>query len=162
MKSGYFMRYVVDPAASFMASITGWKPVMSRESCVLLVTCAGQETSWSQRRQVDGTARGYWQFEKDGAVAELFQKTPDDLRVVCVGLDIPYDPATVYDALAWNDILACSMARLLLWQDPAPLPALGDEAGAWNYYQRNWKPGTPRRESWAARYAQAQVMVAAL
>ncbi len=38
-------------------------------------------------------------------------------------------------------------ARLLLWTDAKPLPAIGDEQGAWDYYLRNWRPGKPTRTS---------------
>jgi hypothetical protein len=35
---------------------------------------------------------------------------------------VPFEPATVFEAMAWHDVLAAAMARLLLWTDPAELP----------------------------------------
>jgi hypothetical protein len=105
--------------------------------------------------QIGGPARSYWQFEKSGGVAELFQKTRRQLAVMCAAEDVTCDPATVFEAMAWNDTLACAMARLLLWQDPAPLPALGEKEAGWACYQRNWRPGAPHPESWSGVYDQA-------
>ncbi len=58
-------------------------------------------------------------------------------------------------ATAKGDDLATAFARLLLWSDSAPLPTIGDEEGAWEYYLRLWKPGKPSRERWAEVYPQA-------
>ena len=35
----------------------------------MLVTIAGQESAWTHRRQINGPARGFWQFERGGGVA---------------------------------------------------------------------------------------------
>jgi hypothetical protein len=58
----------------------------------------------------------------------------------------------VHEALAWNGPLAAAFARWLLYTDPAPLPKIGAENGAWNYYLRNWRPGKPHPETWPANY----------
>ncbi|WP_447751835.1 hypothetical protein [Pseudomonas nicosulfuronedens] len=50
----------------------------------------------------------------------------------------------MWAAIEHDDILAACMARLLLFTDPARLPALGDESGAWDMYLRVWHPGKPR------------------
>jgi hypothetical protein len=60
-----------------------------------------------------------------------------------------------YDALERDDMLACAFARLLLYTDSRPLPAIGDADGAWDYYIANWRPGKPHRQTWDALYAQA-------
>ncbi len=52
-------------------------------------------------------------------------------------------------------MLACAFARLLLFTDPRPLPALGNPQAAWDYYVRNWRPGKPHRDTWDALYAKA-------
>ena len=64
----------------------------------------------------------------------------------------PYDRTVVFEAMAWNDTLACAMARLLLWMQPPALPAIGDKEGAWQYYLKAWRPGAPHRHTWDARY----------
>jgi len=47
------------------------------------------------------------------------------------------------------------VARLLLWQDKAALPAIGAKEHAWDYYLRNWRPGMPHRSAWDGNYNQA-------
>ncbi|MFC0669487.1 Arm DNA-binding domain-containing protein [Azotobacter chroococcum] len=61
----------------------------------------------------------------------------------------------VYAALEHDDILAAAFARLLLWTDPAPLPAVGEVAKSWDLYVRTWRPGKPHRNRWDVCYAQA-------
>ncbi|MET3652466.1 hypothetical protein [Dyella japonica] len=68
---------------------------------------------------------------------------------------------SVYAALATDDLLAAGFARLLLLTDAAALPALGDQASAWSYYQRNWRPGRPHPEAWPQHYATALATVRA-
>jgi hypothetical protein len=151
-----FRQRVVDPALSLIANLPEIKLPPSDEACVMLMTIAGQESNWAARRQGGGgPARSYWQFEKGGGVAELFQKTPRQLSAICAALDIPFDLSTVFEAMAWNDTLACTMARLLLWQDRAPLPAIGDKQAGWQYYLRNWRPGAPHPDTWPGLYDKA-------
>jgi hypothetical protein len=129
----------------------------SPEARALLTAIAGQESGWADRIQQGGTARGWWQCEKDGAVLGVLTH-PDAgrlLKGLCVVLAVPANLDMVYEAIAWCDPLAYALARLLLWTDPQPLPAIGDQAGAWSYYERLWRPGRPRPDSWPDRYAAA-------
>lgn len=148
-----FLKRIVDPALQFTAPFMGI-PVTD-EARVLLMTIAGQESNWAARLQVGGPARSYWQFEKGGGVAGVFAQASGPLQKVCWVLDIPFDEATVFEAMAWNDTLACVMARLLLWTDPAPLPWVGDKRAGWEYYLRNWRPGMPHPDGWETRYDQS-------
>jgi hypothetical protein len=127
------------------------------EARVLVMAIAGQESHWAARRQIGGPARSYWQFELGGGVAGLFRHSATRLRLgtVCAACDVPYDNGVVFEAMAWNDTLACAMARLLLYSDAAPLPAVGNKDAAWAYYLRTWQPGMPRPESWAGLYDQS-------
>jgi hypothetical protein len=120
---------------------------------VLLLAIAGQESNWTSRYQVSGPARGYWQFELAG-VQGVFEDaaTAELARACCTAVDAPPYPGTVYTAICWQDALACAIARLALWPDPAPLPAAGDRSGAWDYYLRCWRPGRPRPDDWARNY----------
>ncbi len=149
MTPAVFLQRIVDPGLKFLGM-----PVTD-SARVLVMTIAGQESEWRARRQIGGPARSYWQFEKFGGVAELFAVTPKQLATVCADLDIPYDVTTVFEAMAWNDTLACCMARLLIWQDPAPLPQVGDKQASWQYYLRNWRPGAPHPQAWSGFYDQA-------
>jgi len=132
---------------------------------------AGQESGWQHRRQLGigdyfpqrVGARGYWQFESTwgGPVAlnDVMMSTGRQIEAVCAALDIPCDERALYEACAWNDTLACAMARLLLWLHPAPLPAVGDKEGGWQYYLRQWRPGAPHPSAWGARYDAALAAV---
>lgn len=131
----------------------------SDEARVLLMAIAGQESDWAARLQHGGPARSFWQFEQGGGVAGVMGSTPTQLQAVCSYLIIPYASASIFEAMAWNDTLAACMARLLLWTDPAALPAVGDVQGGWEYYLRNWRPGTPHREVWDTRYATAKALL---
>lgn len=150
MKPNDFFARIVEPTLAMMQT-TMDIPLTDRAR-VLVMTIAGQESAWRARRQIGGPARSYWQFERYGGVAELFATTPLQLKEVCGMLDIPYDPDTVYEAMAWNDTLGCTMGRLLLWQDPARLPEVGDKQTAWRYYLRNWRPGAPHEQTWSVNY----------
>jgi len=157
MKPDIFFRTIVDPALKTLADTAG-VPSDDRAGA-LVMAIAGQESNWAARRQDGGPARSYWQFERYGGVAEVLQKCPKQLGAVCAAWDIPVDGLLIFEAMAWHDGLACCMARLLLWPDPAPLPELGQRDAAWEYYRRNWRPGLPRPEHWFARYDTALALI---
>jgi hypothetical protein len=73
---------------------------------------------------------------------------------------VPATDAAVYAALEHDDVLAAAFARLLLWTDPEPLPAVGEVQRAWALYLRTWRPGKPHRQTWDALYAQTMEEVA--
>lgn len=157
MKPDLFFSSIVDPWLRWLQPIAQ-VPYEDRAR-VLVMTIAGQEANWMYRLQIGGPARSYWQFEKGGGAVGLFNRTPTQLYNVCAALDIKYDLTTVFEAMAWHDGLATSMARLLLWTDPKPLPAVGDQQGAWDYYLGLWRPGMPRPDSWPSRYQTALALV---
>jgi hypothetical protein len=68
---------------------------------------------------------------------------------------VPWEQRAVWAALERDDVLAAAFARLLLWTDACPLPALGDWAGGWDYYLRTWRPGKPKPDKWPGLYRQA-------
>lgn len=164
MTPAAFYSRIVDPTLQYMADSPSINILRSKTADVLVMAIAGQESRWAARRQIgigqyypqSVGARGYWQMESTwgGPVAlnDVIQKAPVQLAAVCNRLEIPTDELALYEACAWNDTLACALARLLLWIDPAPLPAVGDKEGAWQYYVRNWRPGAPHRETWDDRY----------
>lgn len=155
MTPAIFFPRIVEPTLQYMAVSPGIAIPASDAARVLVMSIAGQESGWAERRQIGGPARSYWQFEQGGGVSGLFQVTRRQLSVVCAAQDVTCDAATVFEAMAWNDTLACAMARLLVWSDPAPLPAVGDKQGSWDYYQRNWRPGAPHPDAWSGVYDQA-------
>lgn len=125
------------------------------EARVLLLAIGLQESELKYRVQRDdGPARGLWEFERAGVAAVLVNKASHAYALdLCNQFSVR--PADVYDELANNDILAAGFARLLLWCDDAPLPAIGAMGTAWSYYVRNWRPGKPRPLDWPANYRAA-------
>jgi hypothetical protein len=156
-----FFTRIVEPTLTFMSASPSISIPVSDSARVLVMAIAGQESRWKERLQIHGPARSYWQFEKGGGVAGLFghPATNRKLATVCASLDIAYDPDVVFEAMAWNDTLACAMARLLLWSDAAPLAAYWDKGDGWAYYKRNWRPGAPHPESWSAVHDQAMAAI---
>ena len=129
----------------------------SPAATLMLLAIGLQESRFEHRRQIGGPARGFWQFERGGGVAGVlrFDGTLHTSRAVCAARGVRPVAADVYAALEHDDVLAAAFARLLLWTDPAPLPKLGDEAGAWAYYLRNWRPGKPHPQTWPEMYQNA-------
>jgi len=130
----------------------------SPEARVLLRAIGFQESGFKSRRQYgNGPARGYWQFEAGGGVIGVLShhSTATRARIVCSLRGVMPIVPDVHAALEFDDVLAAAFARLLLWTDRAPLPALGDQAGAWEYYLRTWRPGKPHADRWADNYARA-------
>lgn len=145
---------VIDPALKWLPTI-GVRIQPSDEARVELLAISGQEADWTYRQQLGGgPAHGLWQFEGGplSGLAQVMLRCPMQLRLVCDQLEVPYDRTTVYMGLVTNDRLACTVARLLLWQDPRPLPALGERDAAWSYYVSNWHPGAPRPADWPKNY----------
>jgi len=127
------------------------------EAKVMLLAIGLQESRFEHRRQIKGPARGFWQFEAGGGTAGVLRHPATSARasqLVSARLERP-STAAVNEALASDDVLACAFARLLLFTDPRPLPALGNPQAAWDYYVRNWRPGKPHRDTWDALYAKA-------
>lgn len=147
-----FYNGIVYPVLNWMADTPEIKTTAANNSRALIMATAGQESAWKERRQIGGPARSYWQFEKGGGVSDVFRVAPNQLRYVCNTFDIPFDPTTVFEAMAWHDELACAMARLNYWINPAPLPAFGDVEANWQYYLDTWRPGMPHHDTWAGYY----------
>ena len=157
---------------------TPWTP----QANVMLGAMGLQESDGQDIRQVGGgPGMGYWQ-EEAGIGLVLTNRSSAALARRCVelsgilagqnpGMFSPdgtvegqagggYPSTTVplivagmrRNFLNFPTLQLC-FARLMLWDNPNPLPALGDCNGAWNYYDATWRPGSPRQEKWAACYA---------
>lgn len=144
---------VITDAFSLMQTVWGVNDAaarMSSEIAVLVMTTAGQETGWRARWQEGGgPARSYWQFEEEGLQGALQANASRALSILSA-LDITSSEA--FDAIAYNDTLACCMARLNYWSVPAPLPMLGDVTGSYAYYLHTWRPGAPDETRWPDAY----------
>lgn len=129
---------------------------------VMLLAIGLQESRFEYRRQLgNGPARGFWQFEKGGGVKGVLMHddTFAPARILCQACGVQAAPAPVWNALEKDDILAAGFARLLLWSDPKPLPAIDDAAGSWNLYLRTWRPGKPHPSTWGDCFEKARLAV---
>ena len=128
---------------------------------VLMLAIGLQESRFKHRRQISGPARGYWQFEQGGGVRGVLthNASRDAAVALCKARSVAPTTEAVYAALEHDNVLAAGFARLLLWTDPRPLPAVGDADAAWDYYIRNWRPGKPHRHTWDALYKEAMQCV---
>lgn len=129
---------------------------------IMLLAIGLQESRFVHRRQIAGPARGFWQFEKGtrasrGGVWGVFlhAASKGHLAALCKARSVAFDPDAIYGALEYDDVQAAGVARLLLWIDPRPLPAIGDVEAAWALYLRTWRPGKPKPDSWPDLYRQA-------
>lgn len=160
-----FLRTILDPGLAWCAAVPGWAVRSDDRARVELLAISGQEASWSARVQGgDGPAHGLWQFERGGGVAGVLSNRSTGVMAAaaCEAAGVGATANAAYAALMRDDHLAVAFARLLLWSDPAPLPAIGDVDGAWDYYERNWRPGKPGPDRWPGNYDAAMAAVAAL
>ncbi|MFN3048521.1 MULTISPECIES: hypothetical protein [Pseudomonas putida group] len=120
----------------------------TRPARVILHAISLQENPTRLEQQVKGPARGDYQFEKGGGVVGVMThgavktKTQD----VCRARGVAFNADSIYQAIGRDPVLAAALARLLLWTDPNPLPAAGDEQGGWALYLRVWRPGAYERQ----------------
>jgi hypothetical protein len=155
-----FLRFAIDPACRMLSAYMD-REMGADEARVELLAIAPQESGLEYRRQLDSAgnpidtlARGWWQFEAGGGVKGVMTHSASKgpAESFCNLLYVPFEQDDVHEALAWNGPLAAVFARLLLYTDAAPLPAIGDMDGSWEYYLRTWRPGKPHPETWLENY----------
>ena len=127
---------------------------------VLMLAIGLQESRFEHRRQIRGPAKSHFQFELGGVRGVLtHEATKVHAMRICrrrgVPVGVPGWMGAAHRALEKDDILAACFARLNLWWDPAPLPAVDDAAASWALYLRTWRPGKPHPQTWAALHADA-------
>ncbi len=123
------------------------------EARAMLFAIGMQESRFEHRLQVGGPARGFWQFERGGISGVLgHHASMGFITAVCGALVIPSNEFSCYEAVAYNDPLACCFARLLLYTLPEGLPAMNEQAKGWQQYLAAWRPGKPREETWKSYF----------
>lgn len=137
----------------------------SEESRAMVTAICLQESNLNARRQFgNGPAMGLAQFEKGGGVKGVMTHDAVDhiTKQVCDARGVPFNADDVWRALEVDDVLALALARLLLYTDPKPLPVLlaSSSDSSWAYYLRNWRPGRPHQDKWAANWITALNAVA--
>lgn len=145
------LTYIIPAAYSLLP-----EPMRSEKATALLLAILLQESGGTARRQIRGPARSLWMFEVSGVHGVLTHRVSRvPMAAVIVALRYSLTASGVQKAAEHNDILACALARCLLWTDPEPLPDRNGVDAAWAIYVRTWQPGRPRREKWAANFATA-------
>lgn len=129
----------------------------SFEARAMLIAIGLQESGFDYRHQIPvAYARGFWQFEKNGALGSLLEDKAiaSILTPVLHTLCYPPNLDQIFNAIEHNDILACVFARLLLYKVPASLPVEKESFIGWNQYLGAWHPGKPHHETWDANFAE--------
>lgn len=159
----YTLRDVIAPALARLP-----ERMDSPEARVMLLAIGLQESRLTYRRQIGGPARGLWQFERGtpetrgGITGVLLHPASSHyLHDICAACELRPVASVIHDRLEHDDVLACVVARLLLWTDPDPLPAIADADRAWSYYLRTWRPGKPHATTWHHLHARARSAVEA-
>ncbi len=160
-------RSIIEPALLLLPA-----KMESQQAVVMLLAIGLQESHFEYRRQLgNGPARSFWQMERGGGVHGVLthRASAACAAVICAHQGVEPNDMAVWQAIERDDVLACALARLLLYTDPARLPALGDETGAWDLYLRTWRPGAysrgdagqraALRKKWAGNYAAALEVV---
>jgi hypothetical protein len=147
-----FIQNALTPALGLLPPSMDSKPARA----MVLAICL-QESRLKHRKQINGPARGYPQFELGGGITGVLTHpaSKPHIQTVLNALDYDMNAGDCYTAIAHNDILAAAFARLLLYTLPELLPVRSDPDGGWRQYIKAWRPGKPHRESWDTLYAQA-------
>lgn len=138
--------------------------MQSLAASAMLLAIALQESGAIHRKQVNGPARGFWQFERAGVTGVRQHRASRvhlqfALSALCYHKDLP--TVSAHTAIEHNDVLACVFARLLLWTDSQPLPDPDQADDGWHIYLRTWRPGKPHPETWPRHFAAAWELVSA-
>jgi hypothetical protein len=159
-----FLAAILDPGLAWCAALSGWHIPSDDRARVLMLAIAGQESNWTARVQGgNGPAHSFWQMERMGGVNGVLSDRETHILAydACAAADVPPVATNVWGLFATEkgDNLAVAFARLLLWSDPTPIPAVGNVSAAANYYRRNWRPGKYRPNDWPRNYGAAVVAV---
>ena len=170
MTPEFLLNTAIIPAMDMMLS----SELDTRTARAMLIAIALQESGLRARRQMldagkpwwesrPGAANGLWMFERDGGVRGVMRHPAASAIVLPVidALLYPRDPYAVHEALIHNDVLACVLARALLYSVPDALPGPDEHGNGWAQYLSAWRPGKAHKESWARNYEIAWEVVGA-
>jgi hypothetical protein len=160
MNAPEFLSSILEPGIAWCEKLPGWTIPFDDRARVLMIAIAGQESGWQNIAQGGGgPGRGPWQFETETCTEVI--KNPASAKMALIaneaaGLSVH---GTTYDSLISKPDLAVAFARLDLWCNPSPLPAVDWIEDAWKYYLATWRPGKPRLDDWPANYEAAVAAV---
>lgn len=123
-----------------------------------LLAIALQESGLRHRRQLtasgleNGPASSFWQFEQGGGCAGVLRHSAvaARTRVLCANFNVEPTSGGLWEAMRYNDIVAATAARLLIYTLPYGLPETATEG--WTQYVSAWRPGKPHPEKWAINW----------
>lgn len=142
---------IVTPALRMLPPVMNTPPARAQ-----LLAIGLQESRFIHRHQINGPARGWWQFELNGCKAVLSHDgVAPSARAVCAALDVRHEPGQVYAAIEHHDVLAAAFARLLLRASPKPLVGPLEFEESWELYIDAWRPSKPHRDTWTEFYSVA-------
>ncbi|MFJ3465374.1 hypothetical protein [Achromobacter spanius] len=164
----------IDPALALLPA-----KMDTPEARIMLLAIGLQESRFEHRRQLVGNpprpvgpAKSFWQGELGGGMVRgvrLHAATRAAAAELYSARSVAANDVTIWNAIEVDDVLAAGLARLLLWSDPMPMPAAGNEEGAWALYLRTWRPGAYERGThnervalrtkWAGHFAAAVLEV---
>ena len=144
---------IILPQCAALAALTG-RPQMADPRAAFLLSCiAITESDLRYTRQTpQGPARSLWQIEPlTGGLAMRRAAINAGWQDV---LDLYDLGGPLGEVLTDNQQSAAAAARLLLWFDPAPLPASADPRACLDAYLRVWRPGKPHPARFMAAHAE--------
>lgn len=154
----------IDPALRILPTRMDSPPAR-----IMLLAIGLQESRFMYRYQkvagkpyVKGPAKGFWQFEQGGGVVGVMthRATKVHAQALCEARGVTFEARAIHYYMEDDDVLAAGMARLLLWADAKPLPAVdASHDEAWETYLRCWRPGKPHRGTWDEFHKQARAQV---
>ena len=147
----------------FPAAFSLLPPEMDTPAARAMLLCiALQESKCCHRRQLQGPARGFYQFEKGGGVRGVLTHAASKVHAQSAMTALQYSnwsTETAYEAIEHNDTLATVFARLLLWTLPDALPSATEPHAGWTIYIKAWRPGRPHVSTWDAHFEKAWSLV---
>lgn len=158
MDASTFLNEVLIPCAEFIFSVD--PRLDSQEARLQMMATAGYESNWTFKAQLGSPiALGYW-MNQENAVSLLLNNptSADILRLVASRLGLMADAATLHQASKDNELVGYTIARLLAFCDPHPLPPIGDEEACWQAYLRAQNPGVKNKTRWTVVYAIAAAL----
>lgn len=126
----------------------------SVDAARFMLAIALQESGLAHRRQVvaggaeEGPASSLWQFEKGGGCKGVLthSSVSERMKRICEYYNVKADPASLWEAMRYQDIVAAAAARLLIYTLPKGLPLTAPDG--WDQYIAAWRPGKPHPSTW--------------
>jgi len=148
-----FFKIIVQPAVEYYCP-PEWNSIRAYN---MQLAIAYQESTMLFRRQINGPARGWWQFELGGLKGtEMHKASSKVMHNTWVDLHLPDNLQLRLAALEFCDLWSAVAARCLLRTLADPLPELNQPEEGWKQYIAAWNPGKPRPEKWTTSWAKAR------